>query len=195
MSHIIVGLGNPGEEYEKTRHNAGRHAVLSFAKAHDVEEWKHDKRLGALIARAVVGKEKVTLVLPQTFMNKSGASMRPLITNAKKAERLIVVHDDLDLPMGKLKIVFNRGSGGHKGVESIVRALRTEKFTRVRIGVSPATQRGKVKKPDTSKVIDFILKKWRASDEQAFKPVWKKVSDALAMIVTEGRDKAMGTYN
>lgn len=195
MSHIIVGLGNPGEEYERTRHSVGRHAVLSFAKAHDASEWKHDKKLNALVASAKVGKEKVILLLPETFMNKSGAAVRPLITSAKKAESLVVIHDDLDLPVGSLKIVFDRGSGGHRGVESINRAIKTERYIRVRIGISPAGARGKIKKPSPDKVIDFILKKWRASDEQAFKPVWKKVSDALAMIVTEGRDKAMGTYN
>lgn len=195
MSFIIVGLGNPGEEYEKTRHNVGRHAVMSFAKAHDTSEWKHDKKLNALVARAVVGNEKVTLVLPQTFINKSGASLRPLIGSAKKAERLVVIHDDLDLPAGSLKIIFNRGSGGHRGVESINHAIKTERYVRVRVGVSPRTASGKVKKPDASKVINFILKKWRPSDEEVFRPVWKKVNDALAIIVTEGRERAMGQFN
>lgn len=195
MAFVIVGLGNPGIEYEKTHHNVGRHAVLSFGKAHEAKEWKLDKKLGALVSSVVIGKEKASLVLPETFMNKSGASVKPLITSAKKAEKLIVVQDDLDLPIGSIKIVFNRGSGGHRGVDSIIRAIKTEGFVRVRIGISPKTGGGKIKKPDASKVIDFILKKWRPADEQALKPAFKKVVQALAMIVTDGRGRAMGEFN
>ncbi len=195
MSFIVVGIGNPGEEYEKTHHNVGRHAALHFGKAHGVEEWKLDKKLNALVAVAKVGKEKVALVLPETFMNKSGTSVKPLITSAKKAEQLIVVQDELDLPIGTIKIVFNRGSGGHKGIESIVKAVKTEGFVRIRIGISPKTASGKVKKPDNKNVVDFILKKWRPAEEQALKPVFKKVSDALSMIVSDGRERAMGQFN
>lgn len=195
MAFSIVGLGNPGAEYERTRHNAGREAVMQFEKVHGGEGWRHDKKLNALAASAKVGKEKVTLVLPETFMNKSGNAVKPLVGSAKKAEQLVVVHDDLDLPIGSIKIVFNRGSGGHRGVESIMRAIKTEGFVRIRIGVSPKTAKGLAKKPDSSKVNDFILKKLGAADEKLLKSVYKKVSDALAMIVSEGRERAMGAYN
>ena len=91
-------------------------------------------------------------------MNKSGLAVKPIITSKKKAEALIVIHDDLDLPIGKFKISFNKSSGGHRGVESIIKAIKTEAFTRVRIGISPATPSGKLKKPKGEKDVgDFIL--------------------------------------
>src|SRR6185437_15078568 len=136
MSIVIVGLGNPGNEYEKTRHNAGRLAVEQIAKKEDFDDFELNKKAEALVTEGKIGKEKVTLVLPETLMNKSGKSVTALVKSIKAAKNLVVIHDDLDLPLGTIKMVFARGSGGHKGVESIMRALRTEEFTRIRIGIS-----------------------------------------------------------
>jgi len=132
MAHIFVGLGNPGQEYEATRHNAGRILVENFGKAHDAE-WKEDKKLSAKVAKIKVGKSQVVLILPETFMNNSGKAVKPLITSIKSAEKLMVVYDDLDLPFESAKISFNKSSGGHKGVESIIKAVKTEKSARMRI--------------------------------------------------------------
>src|ERR1700733_6443483 len=146
MSYIIVGLGNPGEEYAETRHNTGRMLVQLFGKMHDAE-WKVDKKLSAQIAKVKIGKQTVTLVLPDTFMNNSGKSVKPLVTSIKSAEKLLVIYDDLDLPFGSAKISFNKSSGGHKGLESIIKNIKTEKFARIRVGISPVTPSGKIKKP------------------------------------------------
>ena len=158
MQYLIVGLGNPGEEYELTRHNTGRIVLSALHKKENLSPFKLDKKLKALVSEGKIGKDKIDVIFPETFMNKSGASVASLIKNKKQAERLIVVHDDLDLPLGTMKISFNRGSGGHKGIESIIKAIKTEAFVRVRIGVSPKTSKGKAKKPKgEEKIVNFII--------------------------------------
>lgn len=193
---IIAGLGNPGEEYENTRHNTGRIMLDGFRKAHDFPEWEKSAKYKALISEGKIKKEKVMLIDPETFMNKSGGSLGGLVTSAKKAESLVVIHDELDIPFGKFKISFNKSSGGHRGVESIIKAVKTEGFVRVRVGISPSTPSGKLKKPTGDEAVsNFILGKFRSGDEATLKKVSKKVSEALLVIVTEGREKAMGMFN
>ncbi len=196
MAYIIVGLGNPGEEYVNTRHNVGRIVLETFAKKNDFSPWDKSGKLNALVSEGKIGKEKVQLVMPETFMNKSGASVSPLIKSAKAAEKLIVVHDDLDLPLGRFKVSFNRGPGGHRGVLSIMKVLKTEAFVRVKVGISPETPSGKLKKPQGEKAVeDFILGKCKPAEESELKKIAKKVSEALEMIISESRDKAMGEFN
>jgi peptidyl-tRNA hydrolase, PTH1 family len=143
--------------------------------------------------------KKIVLVLPETFMNKSGASAGYFIKSTKAAQNLVVVYDDMDLPLGTIKIVYNRGSGGHKGLESVARAVKTKEFTRVRIGVSPSTAKGRAKKPGgedkDEKVLNFILGKFKATEEPELKKILKKVSEAIQCLVEEGRDRAMNMYN
>jgi PTH1 family peptidyl-tRNA hydrolase len=197
----IVGLGNPGEEYEKSRHNIGRMSVSSFAKGKDFSEFENDKKSKSLLSKGIVGKEKVFLVLPETFMNKSGtaisAFVKPKDPKSKKGiENVVVVYDDLDLPVGTMKISYNKGTGGHRGLESIVKALKTKEFARIRIGVSSTTASGKIKKPiGEEKVLDFILGKVKDSEMVELKKVFKKVNEALEIIITEGRERAMNIYN
>jgi PTH1 family peptidyl-tRNA hydrolase len=191
----IVGLGNPGEDYEETRHNVGRMMVETFGRTHKASEFSLNKKLRALAADAKVGRQKVTLILPETFMNKSGESVKPLIKSKKAAASLVIVSDDLDLPLGRFKIAFNRGSGGHKGVESIIRAVKTEEFIRVKVGISPATASGKLRKPDSKEILDFIIGKLKKPELEKIKKVSKKVSQALEMIITEGKDRAMREFN
>lgn len=194
--NYIVALGNPGEEYKNTRHNVGRIVLEAFVKKNNFSDWISDKKLKALSSQGKIGKEKVHLVEPETFMNKSGLSLQSIITSKKKAEALIVIHDDLDLPLGKFKISFNKSSGGHRGVESIIKAIKTEAFTRVRIGISPATPSGKLKKPKGEKeVADFILGEFKKSETEILKKISKKVSAALEMLILESREKAMREFN
>lgn len=196
MAWVIVGLGNPGEEYESTRHNCGRMAVEFFAKAANLNGFKQDKAKKATTGGGMVGKTAVALVLPDTFMNKSGFAVAKYVKNQKAAERMVVVHDDLDLPLGKIKISFDRGSGGHKGLESVIRAVKTQKFTRVRIGVSPSTAAGALRKPEGKKVVNnFILTKLRAHELAALKPVFKRAAQALETVIREGREVAMNQFN
>src|SRR6478735_2920533 len=119
MAYVIVGLGNSGTEYEKTRHNAGRLAVQALAKQEDFGEFTFNKKANALVSEGKIGKDKVTLVLPETMMNLSGKAVMQFVKSVKAAKDLLVIQDELDLPLGVMKMVFDRGSGGHKGIESI----------------------------------------------------------------------------
>ncbi|MFZ2523075.1 MAG: aminoacyl-tRNA hydrolase [Minisyncoccia bacterium] len=195
MAYIFVGLGNPGEEYKDTRHNTGRMLVEWFGKSLNAE-WKADKKLNATVAKVKVGKSSVVLVLPETFMNKSGGSVKPLITSIKSAEKLMVIYDDLDLPFGKSKISFNRSSGGHKGVESIIKSIKTEKFARVRVGISPTTPSGKIKKPiGEDAVTKVILGKFKEEEIKELKKLSKRVNEALEIFTSDGIEKAMTIFN
>jgi peptidyl-tRNA hydrolase, PTH1 family len=191
----IVGIGNPGEEYAETRHNIGMMALERFIKDNDLGDPITTKKIPALISEGSIKKEKFTLIFPQTFVNKSGSAVSSLITSAKKAEQLIVVHDDLDLPLGKIKIIFNRGSGGHKGVESIVRALKTEAFVRIRVGICPTTPTGKLKKPDHKKMLDFIVGEFKPNEMVIVKKTIKTVSEAIKRLIEEDRSIAMNEFN
>ncbi|MEK7669108.1 MAG: aminoacyl-tRNA hydrolase [Patescibacteria group bacterium] len=198
---FIVGLGNPGEEYEHSRHNTGRMAVLRLLKDLKIEDLKINKKANALILEDKIGKEKITLILPETFMNNSGKAVsyfvKPKLKTSKKGlENLIVVHDDLDLPLGTLKISYNKGVGGHRGLDSVVKAVKTLEFVRVRVGISPATAKGRAKKPEgEQKVLDFILGKFKPSEADTLKKTLKKASEAVQTLITDGRDRAMNMFN
>ncbi|MBU4480230.1 aminoacyl-tRNA hydrolase [Patescibacteria group bacterium] len=202
----IVGLGNPGEEYKTTRHNVGRIILDYFAEKNNFPEWENNKKLKALVSEGIIknpkshkvtGREnKVILIKPETFMNKSGLSLSSLITNKKKEENLVVIYDDLDLAFGDLKITFNRSSGGHKGLESIIKTLKTKEFVRIRIGVSPTTPSGKIKKPKgEEKVLDFILKDFKKTELESLKKLSEKTNEAIEIIIKEGRVTAMNKFN
>jgi PTH1 family peptidyl-tRNA hydrolase len=196
MQYVIVGLGNPGEEYVDTRHNAGRMVLEVFRKKNDFPEWATDKSLKARVSKGVFGKDKIVLLEPDNFMNVSGKSVTPFIKNAKDAERTIVVYDDLDLPLGTMKISFNRSSGGHRGVESIIKALKTPAFARLRVGICPTTPTGKPRKPKgEDAILDFIVGPFKKPELEVMKKVTKKGADALALILSEGREIATGKVN
>lgn len=194
MGYIFVGLGNKGEEYVNTRHNIGAEALLTFAKKQKAE-WKNDNTLFAMKTKVSIGGKNIQFLFPQTFMNLSGKTTGALKLNPKKLEELVVLHDDIDLPLGSFKIVFNRGSGGHKGVESINRSLKSEGYTRIRIGVCPTTPTGKLKKPDMKENPDFIVGVFKKNEEEIVKKVIKKIGEAIEMIAIEGRVKATNEFN
>lgn len=192
----IIGLGNPGEEYKKTRHNVGRITLEVLAKKFDFSDWKNDMKLKALVSQGKLGKSKVQFVCPDGFMNNSGVSVKPLITSKKSLEQIVVIYDDLDLPFGTFKISFNRSAGGHNGLASIIKAVKSEAFVRIRIGISPTTPKGKLKRPDGGDIKDFLVEKdFRETDFAELKKVIKKVGEALEVIVTEGHPKAMSLFN
>ncbi|KKW43780.1 MAG: Peptidyl-tRNA hydrolase [Parcubacteria group bacterium GW2011_GWB1_57_6] len=191
MALIIVGLGNPGKEYEKTRHNAGRNAVELLAKQEGFGEFDFNKKANALVVAGRIGKEAVTLVLPETMMNNSGKAAAAFVKSPKAAKNLLVVHDDLDLPLGTIKMVFGRGSGGHKGVESVMRAARTQDFARIRIGISAPGKKNQAKKVQgEEKVIKQVIGKWKPGEEATAKKIFKKAAEALRLFATEGISSA-----
>ncbi len=181
MQWVIAGLGNPGEEYVGTRHNTGR----------DI--------LGAIVEKeggknTLFGK-KAKVVFPDSFMNNSGKDIKPLIKTIKAAEGLVVIHDELDLPLGKVKISFGSGPGGHNGVKSVQAAVKTKNFTRIRVGISPSTPMGKLKKPDSADTGDFVLGTYKPTEQETLKKVRKTVSEAVELILTEGREAAQMAIN
>ncbi len=188
----MVGLGNPGKEYEKTRHNAGRMALELLAKQDKLEDFVFNKKANALAADGVVGGEKTTLVLPETFMNASGKAVAAFVKTPKAAKGMLVVHDDLDLPVGTIKMVFARGSGGHKGVESIMRAIKTKDFARIRVGVAPAGKKNQAKKlKDEEKVIKHVIGAFKSAEEPALKKSLKKAVEAARIFAESGIEAAM----
>jgi len=197
----IVGLGNPESEYDGTRHNIGREIAEKFAKKFDFDDFEYDKKSNSLISVGEVKisarkKEAVTVILPQTFMNKSGNSLKKFITSAKKAKSLIVIQDDIDMAFGKGKIVFGKNSGGHRGIDSINKGIKTKDYIRVKIGISPTTPTGKIKKPKgEEKVIKHVLGKFSPKEKPIIKKLEKKTVETLEKIVTEGYIKAMNGFN
>lgn len=197
----VIGLGNPGEEYINSRHNTGRMAVEKLLKDLDSDEFEFNKKSNALTTEAKIKNTRATLVLPETFMNKSGQAVsyfvKPKLKTSKKGlENLVVVHDDIDLPLGTIKISYNKGVGGHRGLDSVAKAVKTLEFVRVRVGVSPATAKGRAKKPEgEDAVIDFILGKFKPKEMEIMKKTLKKVSEAIQTLITDGRDKAMNMFN
>jgi len=192
---IIVGLGNPGDEYTDTRHNVGRMVVDALIKKNKFDALESNKKYQSLSTEGKIGKEKVLLLEPETFMNKSGNALKSLITSKKAAENLIVVRDDLDLPLGRFKITFNRSSGGHRGIDSIVKQIKTEAFIQIKVGISPSTPSGKLKKPTGDAVLDFIIGPFKKPEMEKVKKVAKEAAVALEMIVIEGKESAMGEFN
>ncbi len=204
---ILIGLGNPGTEYEGTRHNAGREAVMKFAKKMGFEDFAFDKKRQALVAEGKAGKTKVTMVLPETFMNKSGTAAGKFAKGAKKMKNpagksvkafpeLIVVHDDLDIPLGKAKMSWDKSAGGHKGVDSVIRALGTQAFFRIRIGITPPKANGQPKKLDHDTITDnFIVAEFKDKEADQMKKVLKNVVDCLELAVTDSPERAMSEYN
>ena len=196
MPYIIAGLGNPGEEYEDSRHNTGRMMLHTLHAAGEFTDFKHDKKSNALISKGKIGKESVTLIAPETFMNNSGKSLVYFVKSAKAAEKLIVIYDDFNLPLGRIRISFNRSSGGHNGVESVIKSLKTEAFLRVRVGVAPENSKGNAKTPHgDDKIEKFILGKFKDDEMKELKKVSKTVVEAIEVLIKEGKDKAMSLYN
>jgi PTH1 family peptidyl-tRNA hydrolase len=193
---LIFGLGNPGEEYEGTRHNVGRMIVSILAKNNDFDDFSLDKKSNSLISSGKIGKEKVELVMPEGFMNNSGKTVGSLVKTKTPFEKVIVIHDDLDIPIGSIKVSFGKKPGGHRGVESISKVLKSDDFIRVRIGISPKTSSGRIKKPKGEKeVIDFILGRMNKNESEAIKKTVKNGAKVVEDILNNGLSSAMNFWN
>ena len=185
--YLIVGLGNPGKKYEETRHNIGRAAITAFAQKIGAGAFALNKKWHALVAETKLDKEKIALLLPETFMNKSGNDVGPSARFYKiKPAAIIVVHDDSDIEVGRGKLSFNKSSAGHKGVESAMRALKTRAFWRFRIGIQ------KKKRIPAEKL---VLQKITPDEKISVAKIIKRTANALEMLVREGPEAAMNEYN
>ena len=184
---IIIGLGNPGEKYKNTRHNVGFMAIDEFAKKNNFPGFKLQKKSNALVAENILDNEAVVLAKPETFMNESGKSAKQLLSNTEaKMADLVIIHDDIDLPLGKIKIVKERGSAGHKGVESIIKNIGNDGLIRFRIGIASGNK---------TDAMEVVLKKFSPEEQKIVDETIQKVVSALDLFVKEGLEKAMNEYN
>ena len=182
---VIVGLGNPGAQYENTPHSIGFEAVDAIAAAMGAT-WQEKKQFSCLMARGTFAGQQVILAKPQTYMNLSGNSVAPLVKyNNATAADLLVIQDDIDLPVGRMRIRKTGSCGGHNGIRNIISALGTTAFTRLKLGV------GK----DKSDVVAHVLGKFDPATRKTMDVVVAEAVHAAELILTQGPDKAMNTYN
>lgn len=181
---LIVGLGNPGKEYEGTRHNAGASLAQEIARAHSVTLKKH--RTGALAVRYMLGETSVVLATPLSYMNESGPVVAALSRYFHIApEDTIVLYDDLDLPFGTLRVSTNETSGGHKGVQSVIDAFGSSAFQRVRIGIGP--QQGPAE--------EYVLRPWSQAQKNGLHDILTEAHKAVELLIQEGLTEAASQYN
>jgi len=186
---ILVGLGNPGEKFNNTPHNLGFLVLDKFRERNNFPDFKLSKKLDSSISEEAFNGEKTILVKPQTFMNESGKAVKKITANYKAQDtRLIVVHDDIDLPLETIKIIKNRGSAGHKGVESIIKEIGNKDFIRIRIGVIP-----KIGKPE--KLESFVLKRLDKEEKSIVDNIAQKATDIIDSLVKNGLEETMNKYN
>ncbi|MCK4524973.1 MAG: aminoacyl-tRNA hydrolase [Candidatus Andersenbacteria bacterium] len=173
---LIIGLGNPGKEYEKTRHNAGFLTVNKLVSSIKYQVLNAQSKFNTEISKGTLNNEKILLIKPQTFMNNSGQSVKAVLDYYKiKPEDIIVIHDDLDIPIGEYKISKNKNSGGHKGVQSIIDYLGTKDFTRIRIGIMVEN-----KKTPTER---FVLERFSKDEMEVVESIIKKISDEIVTLL------------
>ena len=182
---MVVGLGNPGERYEQTRHNVGFWCVDRLA-----EEWRADRerrRFRALVQEASMGAYRLVLVKPQTYMNDSGDAVGPAARWFKvPPDRLLVIHDDLDLPVGRVRFRQGGSSGGHRGVASIMEHLGSDGFLRLRIGIG---------RPPSDEAVDYVLSRFSREEQAVVDRILGAASAMVRCVLEEGIAEAMNRYN
>ena len=184
---MIVGLGNPGAEYEKTRHNVGFRVSELLAGRWKV---KIDRlKFRALTRMDTAEGQKLLLVQPQTYMNASGAAVSALANSYKvKPELILVIFDDISLPVGRIRVRRDGSAGGHNGIKSIIQSLGTDQFPRVKVGV------GAKPHPDYD-LADWVLSRFSAQEEKALEPALTNAAEAAVLVLTQGVEKAASAYN
>jgi PTH1 family peptidyl-tRNA hydrolase len=184
--YIIAGLGNPGEKYDNTRHNAGFLTIDALASKYNIDV--REKAHKALIGKGVIEGQKVILAKPQTYMNVSGESIRALVDYYKIVqEELIIIFDDISLEPGQLRIRKQGSAGGHNGIKDIIRQLGTEKFLRIKVGVGA--------KPKGWDLADHVLGRFSTEDRKLVDEAIEKAAKAVDIMISQGVDAAMNEYN
>ncbi len=182
---LIVGLGNPGRTYQHSRHNAGFLCISRFAHDHRIAFSHIEGR--SHVGRGIVSGVELVLARPRTYMNRSGEAVALLLKRYRVSPAdLVVVHDDLDLPLGSIRIRAGGSSGGHKGVESIIAAIGTPEFARIRVGIG---------RPAGDDTIDYVLGEFAPAEMAVVQEVVGRVSQALFCILSKGIEAAMSRFN
>lgn len=184
--YLIVGLGNPEEEYARTRHNMGFDTINKIAQKNNIKVNK--SKFNSLYGLGTIGEEKVILLKPQTYMNLSGNAVRDFKKFYKiKDSEIIVIFDDLDIEPGIIKIRKKGGPGTHNGMKSVVNDINTENFCRIRVGIGNPKYKGDL--------LNFILTKIPEEEYMVLEKATQKAADAVSEIIINGMDKAMNKYN
>jgi peptidyl-tRNA hydrolase, PTH1 family len=188
---LIVGLGNPGKEYSSNRHNIGFLCLNHFAKKHRIEFDK--KQSKARVGTGRVAGYEVVLAKPQTYMNASGESVAGLVRKySLNLDDMVIIHDDLDLPLGKIRIRAGNSAGGHNGIESIIFSLGRQDFIRIRVGIGrPLTPEG----TNDRQVVDYVLGDFSSQEKEILEETIGRVSEAVLDLLTKGLAAAMNSYN
>lgn len=193
--YYIVGLGNPGKEHKDTRHNVGFTTLEDFVAANSLPSFHESKKYSGLYSQSALEGNEVALLLPTTFMNASGSAVIKLVPK-EKADNLIVVYDDIDLPLGDIKISYGRGDGGHNGIKSLIEKLNTSNFTRIRIGIAQKSRwTGKLKRPKGDAMASYVLGKFTGSEKKVLEETIKKVHEAIKVFIEKGREVTMNQFN
>ena len=180
----IIGLGNPGQKYQNTKHNIG-FRVIDALHGCLASNSQFLEKFGCLYAKENIGEHAAILIKPQKFMNLSGQTALPLINFFKiKPQDVIVIHDDLDLPPGRIRIRRSGSSGGHNGVQDLINVLGTTDFYRIRVGI------GRPQQADAEDVVSWVLSGFRSEEKAVMDEIVKKASDAVVVLVSEGLEKA-----
>lgn len=191
----IVGLGNPGEDYANTRHNVGFSVLKHVIEKHALPEPVSSSQYAGDVSEGTLHGSEVRILFPNTYMNKSGSAVRKAVPKGEDASRLIVIYDDVDLPIGAFKLSFGRGSGGHNGVQSIIDALGTRDFIRVRVGIASKRFFGGVKRPKGEKLSRHVLSAFKRGEVKQLEHVHEEIDAAIACILKEGIQVAMNRFN
>ena len=184
--YLIVGLGNPEEQYSNTRHNMGFNTINKLAKQYNIEINK--SKFKSLYGNGIIEKEKVILLKPQTYMNLSGTAIKEVMDFYKiNKEELIIIYDDIDIEPGIIKIRKKGGPGTHNGMKSVVNEIKTQDFTRVRVGIGMPSNK--------SDLINYVIGKISKDDIEKLEDGTTKAKDALIEIIKNGVDTAMNKFN
>lgn len=195
---LIVGLGNPGEKYSKVRHNLGFEIVDKLVDRLQVTggSWEENKKFKSLICNLKTATYNLVLVKPQTFMNKSGLAVAALVNYYKiNPENVVIIHDELDLPLGKIKVRMGGAAAGHHGVESIIESLGTDKFIRVRLGIGNLRTKSGERKGQTVSAEKFVLEPFIHSEKSQVKHMTKQAIKALEILLGKGLEYAQNQFN
>lgn len=191
----IVGLGNPGEKYERTRHNIGWLALDYLIEQEGLPALVESGKYAGRISEGVLCGEDVDILYPDTYMNKSGSAVQKLVSK-DAVKNLIVVHDEVDLPVGEVKISVNRGDGGHNGISSIINSMGSKEFIRIRLGISPTSfWTKKVKRPQGAALPKHVLGNFTTWEDKHLERQFELTRDIIKTILRDGVEAAMNRFN
>lgn len=189
---IIIGLGNPGRGYEHNRHNIGFHCINHLGRQHSIQVKKN--RCQSQVGSGIICGEEVLLVKPKTYVNRSGDAVGKLLKEFKaKPQDILVICDDLNLPLGKLRIRPSGSAGGHNGLKSIIASIASEDFPRIRIGIGRPLSEGELQSDDA--VIDHVLGDFLPDERETMKTAVNRAAEAVECLISEGITSAMNKYN